>query len=64
MFGTRMPVAGATGVVGGGGAPPTPLRSFVAQRLGTWSRKLFMGTSPELWSRLLPRNYFAVASRR
>jgi 2-polyprenyl-3-methyl-5-hydroxy-6-metoxy-1,4-benzoquinol methylase len=59
MFGLRRPVAGSTGRVTTSG-----WIEKMAGRLNAYSRSFFLRSSPALWGRLLPRNYFLVATHR
>ena len=59
LFGTRMKIEGSTGHILSGG-----WRLRVLSWLLHGSRKFFMATGPGFWGRLMPRNYFIVATRR
>jgi cyclopropane fatty-acyl-phospholipid synthase-like methyltransferase len=59
MFGLRRPVAESTGRVVSAG-----WIERIAARVNAYSRTLFLRSSPAFWGRLLPRNYFLVATRR
>jgi len=59
LFGTRMKVEGSTGRILSGG-----WRMRIMSRLLDGSRRFFLATGPAFWGRLLPRNYFVVATRR
>lgn len=59
LYGTRMQVEGSTGKVLTKG-----IRGAVFDRLTSYSKRFFGLTGPESWGRLLPRNYFVVATRK
>lgn len=56
VFGTRMRVEGSTGQILTQG-----FRRFITARLTDYSRRFFLATGSEFWSRVLARNYFVVA---
>ncbi len=58
LFGTRVPIDGATGRVSGDG-----VRQRVFALIVRSTRVLFFHTGVEFWSWLFPRNYFAIARR-
>ncbi len=58
LFGTRAPMDGATGLVSGAG-----LRQRIFSLIVRSTARLFSLTGIRLWSRLFPRNYFAIARR-
>lgn len=58
IFGSRMKVEGSTGKV-----ISSDIRNLVADRLMVVSKRFFMLTGFERWGRLLPRNYFVIATR-
>jgi hypothetical protein len=58
LFGTRMVIEASTGKILTRG-----LRGFVLGHLTSLSRRFFRATGPRMWGRILPRNYFVVATK-
>lgn len=58
LFGSRVSMNGATGQVSGSGIRQKMFRLTVRA-----TRVLFIHTGIEFWSRMFPRNYFAIARR-
>lgn len=58
LFGTRAPMDGATGRVSGAG-----VRQRIFSLIVRSTARLFSLTGVRFWSRLFPRNYFAIARR-
>jgi SAM-dependent methyltransferase len=58
LFGTRMAIEGSTGRILTRG-----IRGFVLGHLTSLTRGFFRVTAPRIWGRVLPRNYFVVATK-
>ena len=58
LFGTRMAIEGSTGRILTRG-----FRGFVLGHLTSLSRSFFRATGSRFWGRILPRNYFVVATK-